>query len=375
MDQLVAAPPSLLELLARQWQRPAPVTRLSFSHDGATVAFAAADGSLALVSMSDPEAPEQRLRISGESGRATIRRRERPVRPAILVGPLDDRALPLAPHRTGSFAVGDGQGRVLAITPRGQIRPLDIRLDGRVVAIDHHAASRRTACAAGDRIALLADEDGTTLQHLDHEQPLAAVAFSPDGRQLAAAHPTGVSLWRLDGAAERRDLPFAGDPTGVSWSPGGDWIACPLAGDGFQLLRPAEGGGGAVLGYPTPVRSIAWSAAAGAVATGGAFRAVAWALDRPPLDDATAGALQTGRPGLVVVDCVAAHPHRDLLAVGYANGQVSIVQLGRRDELLLRQDGGGAVRALAWSGDGRHLAIGAADGTAAVASFPPHMFK
>ena len=88
-----------------------------------------------------------------------------------------------------------------------------------------------------------------------------------------------------------------------------------------------------------------------------------------------AGALQTGRPGLVVVERVAAHPARDLIAVGYANGQVAVMQLGQRDELLVRQEDGGAVTALDWSADGEHLALGTADGLAAVVSFPPHLFK
>ena len=59
---------------------------------------------------------------------------------------------------------------------------------------------------------------------------------------------------------------------------------------------------------------------------------------------------------------MAAHPARDLIAVGYANGQVGVMRLGRRDELLVRQDGAAAVTALAWSADGEHLALGTADG-------------
>ncbi len=123
------------------------------------------------------------------------------------------------------------------------------------------------------------------------------------------------------------------------------------------------------------MRSLAWSVPANAIVTAGAYRAAAWSMAHPPLEDATVGALQTGRPGLVVVERVAAHPSRDLIAVGYANGQVGVMRLGQRDELLVRQDGGGAVTALAWSGDGEHLALGTADGLAAVVGFPPHLFK
>ncbi len=126
---------------------------------------------------------------------------------------------------------------------------------------------------------------------------------------------------------------------------------------------------------PTPTRSLAWSRPANAIVTAGAYRAAAWSMAHPPLADATVGALQTGRPGLVVVDRVAVHPTRDLIAVGYANGQVGVMRLGQRDELLVRQDGGGAATALAWSDDGEHLALGTADGLAALVGFPPHLFK
>ncbi|HEY4192936.1 MAG TPA: hypothetical protein VGM46_09855 [Mesorhizobium sp.] len=36
---------------------------------------------------------------------------------------------------------------------------------------------------------------------------------------------------------------------------------------------------------------------------------------------------------------------------------------------------GGAITALTWSGDGRHLAVGCADGAAAIVTFPAQMFK
>jgi WD40 repeat protein len=71
---------------------------------------------------------------------------------------------------------------------------------------------------------------------------------------------------------------------------------------------------------------------------------------------------------------VAAHPEKKLIAAGYANGRITIAQIGARDELVVRPLGS-AVTALAWSGDGRHLAIGAVDGTAAIVTFPAQMFK
>jgi WD40 repeat protein len=83
----------------------------------------------------------------------------------------------------------------------------------------------------------------------------------------------------------------------------------------------------------------------------------------------------TGKPGLVLIERVAACPTRNLVAVGYANGLLSLAEIGRREEILLREDTGSAVCALAWSPDGKFLAVAGNDGRAAVVEFPNEMFK
>jgi hypothetical protein len=339
MDQPTFAPPTLFDLLARQWRRPAAIEGLTFNADRSAVSFVGADGSVAIVAVADAEPSAKRVRTSAETGRATIRPRTKPACQPVVVAPVDDRAPPIVAHRHSCFAVAGRDGRVLTITPRGQVVPFAAALSAPVTAIVGHAATGRIACAAGGEVAIFEADDTARPQRIRHDRAIGALAFSPDGATLVGAHAAGICLWRLDRPEEPRELDFADEPQGVAWSPGGDWLACPLAREGFQLVRLADGAGGPVLGYPTPTRSLAWSRAADAIVTAGAYRAAAWSMAHPPLADATAGALQTGRPGLVVVERVAAHPSRDLVAVGFANGQVSVMQLGRRDELLVRQDG------------------------------------
>ena len=100
-----------------------------------------------------------------------------------------------------------------------------------------------------------------------------------------------------------------------------------------------------------------------------------WRLPDLPFGDHAGDPIATGKPGLTIVDRIAAHPARDLCAVAYANGLVVICRIGHPDEMMLREGTGVPVRALSWSDDGSHLAIGDADGTLSIATFPKNMFK
>ena len=91
-------------------------------------------------------------------------------------------------------------------------------------------------------------------------------------------------------------------------------------------------------------------------------------------EDGFGEALHAGRNGLVVVERVTASPNRPLVATGYASGLVCIAQIGATDEMLVRGSGG-PVTALTWAADGVHLALGDADGNAALAAFPASLFK
>jgi hypothetical protein len=76
---------------------------------------------------------------------------------------------------------------------------------------------------------------------------------------------------------------------------------------------------------------------------------------------------------------LAAHPHRPVLAAGYANGTVVLCQPGRSDLLRLRAAGSGpnlgGISALAFSPSGGGLAIGTDGGEIAVLALPDLLFR
>ena len=366
---------TLFDLLARSWALPSAVETLQFSADSSVAAFACADGTIALASLSDPEPPESRIRVSGDLGQTTIRPREKPPAPLIVTDHLRDGAPLVAASAQSGFLAGASDGRVVRVTATGEIDDTDIRLDGAIVALDHARGQGVTAVSDGADVLLAMASGGIIRSLARHGGEVAALGFSPSGRQLAVCRGNEISIWTLMGEPTLiRTIGFPQAPAAVRWSADSEWIACPLASGGFGVARLVDGKAGTVSDFPAMVRAVSWSERADALIASGAFRIAAWSMKLPPLEGETGGALVTGRPGLVVVEAVAGHPTRPLAAAGFANGQIVVARIGERDELLVKPSGG-AVTTLAWSADGRHLAAGTTDGGASLITFPAQMFK
>lgn len=355
MNQQNARPLTLYDLIARRWDTGAPVAALRFG--ATTAAFAGADGALRIAAAPDAEPPDSRVRVTGDLGQITLRPRSQDPAPLVALTGLAETAPPIAAAE-GDFLVGAADGRALRVSPDGEALTL-FDLDGPILALDH--AGGVTAAADAATLAL----HGATIRRLPRPG-IAALAVSPGGTEVAAA---GAGELRLVGAETERRLALSG-VLSLAWRDDGRWLAAALGPDGAALVGPALAPV-RLRGFPAPVRCIGWSGPGRAFIAAGAFRIAAWDAAALPATDRP---LVTGQPGLVAVEAVAAHPTRPLIAAGYANGQVTIAQAGARDELLLRHEGA-PVTCLAFSPDGRHLAIGDAGGEAAIATFPSQMFK
>lgn len=375
MNQQTMQNLTLFDLLARGWRRPSAVADLCFSADGSTVAFTSVDGTVAIAAVADQEPPESRIRVSGDLGQTTIRPREKPPVPLIASQAFGDGDVPLAAYLHSGFLIGTADGKAVHLTADGEAAETPIKIEGPIVAIDHSARAAVTALSNGRDVFLSRNLGDVTKLEPGATSSTDALAFSPGGRRLACGLGNGLSIWAVEGPASPiRDFAFPARPTSIRWSGDGTWLACGLETGGFALVGMAEDRTSIIAGFPSPVRTVCWSQPANALFASGAFRITGWSMTPPPLGGETSGALETGRAGLVLVEAVAAHPEKKLIAAGYANGRITIAQIGARDELVVRPLGS-AVTALAWSGDGRHLAIGAVDGTAAIVTFPAQMFK
>lgn len=379
VEQTLTRAPTLYDLLAREWEAGSPVGAMRFNAEGSAVAAALEDGSVALARLEDEEAPEKRLRIDFETGRSTIRPRERAPAPLARTEPLGDGAPVLAAFRDTGFAAGTSEGRILQVTPRGQVVRLRAGEGRAIVALDRAAPGAggpgRLAAATTDGVVILDEDTLEPIAEIGAGAPIAGLAFSPDGETLAIAHAAGVSLWRSGGgAAPAIALEFDGRPAVLRWSAARDLLVAGLAEGGLEVIWPADGAHARIEGAAAGA-DLALNRVAGAVVASGGLRPAAWVLPASPKTARRAQALATGSPGIAMIEAVTAHPDRALAAFGYANGLVQIAEVGKADELVVRPGDGAAVRALAWSQDGKHMAIGTARGNVALVAFPKNMFK
>ncbi|WP_161535452.1 WD40 repeat domain-containing protein [Bradyrhizobium sp. LCT2] len=371
MDTMEAETATLYELLGRHWTMGALVTNATFDAAGQAVAFALADGSLAIAPLADSDPPKDRYRMALDGGRSTISPRRNPVPPLTKVV-ISDASLHLASIEPSGFIASDGS-QLLHVSASGVTRqaaklgaPIDL------VAPVHAGG---ILAASGESV-IYCDSNGEVgwLQKRAGGRS-SAMAVSPDGRSFAIG-ADGCLLVRAFGPRPEPTVSMAlGSISSLSWSPDGSWLAMSVAEVGIVLLRLADARTVRMSGYPAGVTSLSWSADSRVLVTSGAYRLIAW--DVSSLDDGSKQptSLSTGRGGFILVKAVDMHPGRPLVAAGYSDGRVVVARIGHPDELVVKPPGGGAVQALRWSADGQHLAVGTCGGEAAIVTFPPQIFK
>ena len=363
--------PPLFDLLARSWRLEAAVHSISMDNAGKTAGFALADGRIALIPLDDAESPLVRMRVEFDSGRSTIRPREKPVASPILTRPVAGSAPFLVPSASLGFIAAGCEGRLTRVTPRGQAIPLG-RDDAPLSAIASDGKGR-IAIAREDRTDLH-DEDGMPRQaRVVTEGFASAIAFAPDGQSLAVQQDSGLLIWQPRQGSQTHATSGTGSG-GLVISADGEWIAGTGDG-GLWLLRRRDGQIARIGKFRAPPLSISFSAGENAVFAAGAFRVAGWSLGTPPFASESDGALRSGRTGLVLIERVAAHPTRPLVAFGTADGAVSVTRIGEVGEMPLRHGDGAAVSALVWSACGTHLAMGTTAGDAAIVTLPAQIFK
>lgn len=259
------------------------------------------------------------------------------------------------------YTCGD-DGRVAATDAEGVIETL---VEVKNKWIDHVALGPDGALAwSSGKTAFVRTKKGE--RSLEVASTVGGLAFAPKGFRLAVAHYNGVSLWFPNLDAKPDFLEWKGSHLGVVWPQDGKFLVTTMQEPAMHGWRLADNKHMRMSGYPSRVRSMSFSHDGKLLATSGAESVILWPFG-------TKDGPMGKEPGMVAparegsrVSCVACHPDKEAVAVGYTDGMVMMVRISDAAEILIRGPEGGEVTALAWHKNGVSLAYGTDEGKAGV---------
>ncbi len=376
MDRMEAEDFSLFGLLGRSWELDAPVADLAFDGSDGAVAFALADGSVAIARTKDSEPATKRIRVSAEDGRSSILPRTKPLPAITRLTVQDGTPAALSTYGKHGFVIGDALGALTSLTIGGERTPFSALTTAPIQMIDHAASTGAIACAGADNRVHLLKSPKAVPDVLDHETSIGALAISPDGQRLAVACEERVTLWNIEDIPKKiGDLTPCERPISLAWNHDRTKLALGQEKSGVAIWHLDDETTVTLPDYPAPVRSVSWGLNGDSLVTSGAFRIIAWPTNPLKSNDQSPSALDTGKAALVAVEAVAPHPLRPLIAAGYENGMLIIAQIGKPDELVLKAEGQGAITGVKWSDDASFVAIGSDQGLASIIELPPQIFR
>jgi hypothetical protein len=353
-------PLQFFDLIAREWLAPGPVRQVLFNASRSAVAFACEGGAVAIAAIADKSSPRARVRRAIDNAQLSIRPREGSYPGLKLADRPEGRTTSLATYGEEQFQFGRGIGRINSVTPGGICVHITPKAAAPITAVAE--AGGIVAYGFGAEVQLW--HPGQDIRLVNVPGAVSSLRFSPDGQALAIGHTAGVLLWSAINPTST--VAFDATPECLEWSADGRWLAAGLGLAGLALINMADISCKVFDHFPGPVTSTGFGATT--VVACGAFRVAAWSLEN-------GAPIVTGKSGLVLIDAVAVNAVRNLVAVGYANGLLSLCQIGGNAEILLRQDTGSGISALAWTPCGQFLGVGGRDGSAALVEFPDEMFK
>lgn len=275
----------------------------------------------------------------------------------------DGVILSAALHPDGKRLVtGGDDGRLKAVAPDGSVETLaELRK-----WIDHLAASAASGVivAGVGKEAIVFKSDRETHRFL-YPSTIGGLALDAKGRRLAVSHYGGATI-RLVLAADDKGnaLSWAGSHLALTISPEGDYVITGMQENALHGWRLPDKTDLRMDGYPSKTKSFSWDKRGRWLATSGANAAIVWPFvgklgpqGKPPMQPGERDA---------VVSAVAFHPTDEVLAIGYSDGAALVVRLTDQMGMELDEPGEGAVSAMAWSPDGKHIALADEAGRGAI---------
>ncbi|MBU6235036.1 MAG: WD40 repeat domain-containing protein [Alphaproteobacteria bacterium] len=309
----------------------APVNALAFAEDGSAYAFGLGNGRVHIVR------GEERKTIEAHSGAVPT------------VCGYGDGFLTLSDDGTLKHIAADGSLKDIAKFKGVWTERMAVHKNGSF------------AVAVGRDVHLWTKMDAEPRILSPHNGTVNDVYFAPDGRGLAAAHRDGVTLWAWPHfEPQPMVLPWKGAHLSVTVSADKRWIVSAMQEGALHMWNVALKRDYQMRGYFGKPLSMAWSPDKKWLATSGAETVIVWPFDKAGPEGREP--LQLGWSNSTLVTHVAAHPEAPVLAAGFEDGAVVMIDLIDKKAFSATAPSGHAVTALAFAPAGDSLIAGTANG-------------
>jgi len=310
---------------------------LSWSHDDALLAVGCLDGTVSVFDGTEPRpAPPTHPMGVADVG-------WHPHLPLLATGGLD-----------GVVRVWDAeQARVLG----------EVSAKGWCAQVAWSPTGREVAAAVGRTVVRLDNAGAELWRHDDHDATVACLAWTPDGRSLAAGMNGGVR-WYQDGVEAWKSFDYAGALLALAVAPSGRWIASGNHDNSVHCWRLWTEEELFMSGYEQKILHLAWSRDSRYLAVGNPGEVTVWDFSgkgpRGSKPDRFAGHVRR-------IVALAYQPGSSLLMSAGAEGRLCLWDPRAKRRLVSTTQFDAEIATAMWSRRGDRIAVALADGTVAVA--------
>ncbi len=265
----------------------------------------------------------------------------------------------------GGFLTGGDDGTLRRTRP-GEGSATVAGFGGRwvdAIAVGRDGKTPLVAASFGRRVRLFGAGDAA-IKTIDYPSTVTGLAFDAKGKRVAGSHYNGATLHFVNSRADTpRLLEWKGSHIGIAIHPAGDALVTAMQENALHGWRLPDGHNMRMSGYPAKTQALSFSRNGKYLASSGADAIVLWPffaggpMGKPPLELAPSG-------NMLCTRC-ACHPTGEIVAGGYADGSVVLVDIATERVLPIAGAGHGQVTALAWAPDGTALCWGTEAGFAA----------
>ncbi len=258
----------------------------------------------------------------------------------------DGAILCAAAHPSGAGLVtGGDDGRLVWSRPGVAIELASIGHRW-IDAVAVSTVSGLIAFSAGREVTVLDIKDPAFARRFAHPASVAALAFDPKGRRIAAATYGGAALWYARIVEQTPvNMRWAGSHIAAAFSPDGKFLISSMQEGALHGWRLSDAMDMRMGGYPAKVRSLIFVAKGAWLATSGAHGVVLWPFGGGgPMGKQ---AMELGHDETALVTRAAADPGGSRFCAGLDDGRVWLCDLETQIITPIKAEKGAPISALA----------------------------